>query len=117
MSLETITYENLRREEKSRFLEFEVYPESDLATLAEIAEATERIFEIVALRNDNEHAEHTWRIWLSALKANRSAAIALVGKEIFDRYEKYLKFCIIDSHVANTAQVRIALKRIDNPRP
>lgn len=117
MSLETITYENMRREDRSRFLLENIYPQSDLPTLADIAEATERLFEIVTYRNDRADAERTWRAWLKTLKAKRAEAVQLVGEEKVVTYETYLKFSIIAFHIGNLGLPRIALKRIDTPRP
>jgi cyclopropane-fatty-acyl-phospholipid synthase len=87
-----------------------------LPTLADIAKASERLFEIVRLRNDRDEAERTWREWLVKLRANRQAAVDLVGEEIVRRYEKYLKLSIIGFHVANMGQLRLAMRRIDRPR-
>jgi cyclopropane-fatty-acyl-phospholipid synthase len=116
LSLETIVYEKARREDISEFFITEIYPESDLPTLADIAKASERLFEIVRLRNDRDEAERTWREWLAKLRANRKAAVALVGEEMVRRYEKYLKLSIIGFHVANMGQLRLAMHRIDRPR-
>lgn len=117
MSLETITYENMRRQDRSRFLLENIYPESDLPTLADIAEATERLFELVTYRNDRADAARTWRVWLHNLKAKRAEAVQLVGEEKVATYETYLKFSIIAFHIGNLGLPRMALKRIDRPRP
>lgn len=116
MSLQTISYENSRREDFSKFYGEEIFPESDLPRLSEIAEASERIFEIVALRNDREDYEHTCRAWLSRLKANRVAAVQLVGEQAVKRYEKYLQFSTIGFHLGTMGLLRITLRRIDKPR-
>lgn len=116
MSLQVISYGNMRREDASEFIFTEVLPESDLPSIADIAKATERIFEIVELRNDRKDYVRTCKIWLSKLKANRAAAVKLVGEEVVKRYEKYLNFSIICFHVGTTDLLRIALRRIDNPR-
>jgi cyclopropane-fatty-acyl-phospholipid synthase len=116
LSLETITYERARREDISEFFITEIYPESDLPTLADIAKASERFFEIVRFQNDRDDAERTWRTWLAGLRANRKTAIDLVGEQTVARYEKYLKLSIIGFHVANMNLPRLALRRIDKPR-
>jgi cyclopropane-fatty-acyl-phospholipid synthase len=116
LSLETIVYERARRQELSRFFVTEIYPESDLPTLADIARGSERLFEVVTLRNDRQDAERTWRAWLTGLKASRGAAVDLVGEEMVARYEKYLHLSIIGFHLANMGQLRIAMRRIDEPR-
>ncbi|MBE9037514.1 class I SAM-dependent methyltransferase [aff. Roholtiella sp. LEGE 12411] len=116
ISLQSISYENSRREDFSQFYATEIFPESDLPRLADIATASERIFEVVALRNDREHYARTLRAWQKGLKANRAAAVNLVGEEVVSRYEKYLKFSIIGFHVGTMGLLRVTLRRIDNPR-
>jgi cyclopropane-fatty-acyl-phospholipid synthase len=116
MSLETVSYENAHSEDLSEFFLTEIYPESDLPTLADIAKATERLFEIVRLRNDREDAANTWRAWLAGLRANRGKAIEIVGEKIVAHYEKYLKLSIIGNHTGTMGQLRMALRRIDKPR-
>lgn len=116
ISLQSISYENSRREDFSQFYANEIFPESDLPRLADIATASERIFEVVALRNDREHYARTLRAWQKGLKANRAAAVNLVGEEVVSRYEKYLKFSIIGFHVGTMGLLRVTLRRIDNPR-
>lgn len=116
ISLQTIVYENSRREDFSKFFAEEIFPESDLPRLADIAKATERIFEIVALKNDREHYERTLKVWLKRLKANRKEAVNLVGEKVVARYEKYLAICIIGFHTGTMNLSRLTLRRIDNPR-
>jgi cyclopropane-fatty-acyl-phospholipid synthase len=115
MSLQTMTYGNVRREELSQFIA-DCLPDSDLPSFSEIAEATERIFEIVALRNNREDYVRTWKAWLSNLKANRKAAVNLVGEEMVARYEKFLSLFTIGFHAGNMDLLRITMRRIDNPR-
>ncbi|NJM72008.1 MAG: class I SAM-dependent methyltransferase [Scytonema sp. RU_4_4] len=116
MSLQTGVYGNMRREDFSQFIATEIFPESDYPRLADLAKASEQLFEIVAIRNDPEHYERTCKAWLSKLKTNRAAAVNLIGEEAVVRYEKYLNFCIIGFHIGTINLVRIAMRRIDNPR-
>ncbi|PSP03129.1 MAG: cyclopropane-fatty-acyl-phospholipid synthase [Cyanobacteria bacterium SW_12_48_29] len=116
MSLQTIAWGNMRREDLGEFIPSEIFPESDLPTLADIAKASERIFEVVELRNDRKHYERTHRNWLSMLKANRSAAVNLVGEETVARYEKYLKMSIVGFYTGKNDLLRLTLRRIDSPR-
>lgn len=114
LSLQTIAYEN--RPALASEFSFDIFPESNSPRLAEIAEASERIFEIVAVRNDRKHYERTCRIWLSRLKANRAAAIQEVGEETVARYEKYLKMAIIGFYTSQISLLRLSLRRLDNPQ-
>lgn len=116
LSLQTISYENSRREDFSQFYSNEIFPESDLPRLSNVAEASERLFEVVALRNDRTDYARTCREWLSRLKANKSKAIQLVGAEAVKRYEKYLQFSIIGFHIGTMGLLRITFQRIDKPR-
>lgn len=116
MALQTGIYGNMRREDFSQFIATEVFPESDYPSLAGLAKASERLFEIVAIRNDREDYERTCKAWLSRLKANRAEAVNLVGEEIVRRYEKYLNFCIIGFHIGTIGLIRITMRRIDKPR-
>lgn len=116
VSLQTIAYGNCRKEDMSKFISDDIFPESDLPTIADIAKASERIFEIVTLQNDREHYERTLKVWLKRLKANRKEAVELVGEEVVARYEKYLSFCIIGFHTGTIDLLRISMRRNDNPR-
>jgi len=116
MTLQTIGQLNMRPEDLNECVVTEVLPEGNLPTLAEIAKAYERLFEIVTLQDDRRHYELTCRAWLSRLRANRPEAVKLVGEEVVARYEKWLRFCIIQFHIGTTGLLRITLQRIDNPR-
>ena len=116
MSLQTGVYGNMLREDFSQFIATDVFPESDYPNLVDLAKASERLFEIVAIRNDRKDYELTCKAWLSELKANRTAAVNLVGSEVVARYEKYLNFCIIGFHIGTINLVRITMRRIDKPR-
>lgn len=116
MSLQVSVHGNSRREDANKFLFTEVLPETDFPTLAEIAEGSERIFEIVEVRNDRQDYERTCRAWLVNLKRNRAAAVELVGEEVVNRFEKYLNFSIICFHQGISNLLRITLRRIEKPR-
>ena len=116
MSLQTIVYGNAGREDFSDFFDKEIFPESNLPHIAEIAEASDRLFEIVCLRNDREHYERTFRMWRERLKANWTRAVELVGEETVLRYDKYFQYFIIGCHTERMGLVRVTLRRIDMPR-
>ncbi|BAZ21947.1 cyclopropane-fatty-acyl-phospholipid synthase [Kalymmatonema gypsitolerans NIES-4073] len=113
MTLQTISYGNMRREEASQFMNTDIFPESDLPRLAEIAQSTEGIFEVVMLRNDRKHYARTCEEWLSRLRANRDRAIALVGEDVFSRYERYLKLSAVGFRMGKIALLRLTLRRFD----
>ena len=115
LSLQTIAYGNTSRGNYTQFIGTEIFPESELPTLAEIAEASEGLFEVVSLRNDRQDYEFTCRAWLSRLKANYAAAVNLVGEEMVSSYKKYLNLSIIGFHTGKIVLLRLALQRIDKP--
>ena len=51
LSLQTIAYANMAREQASSFMQQEIFPDADLPTLAEITAAAEGIFEVRSLSN------------------------------------------------------------------
>lgn len=116
LSLQSIVYGNAGREDFSDFFDKEIFPESNLPHIAEIAEASDRLFEIVTLRNDRLHYERTFREWRRRLQARWAEAVALVGEETVLRYDKYFQLCIIGFHVGTMGLARVTLRRIDAPR-
>jgi cyclopropane-fatty-acyl-phospholipid synthase len=84
-----------------------IFPESELPWLSEAIEASERLFEVVSIRNDAAHYARTCRCWLDALRANRDGVIELSGEQVFDEYDRYLR-----SSVAAFARHHVGLARI-----
>jgi cyclopropane-fatty-acyl-phospholipid synthase len=116
LALQTVSYENSRSEDFSEFFATQIFPESDLPRLSEIAAASEMLFEIVALRNDREQYERTMSEWRKRLRANRTQAVALVGEELVARTEKFLQLFMIGFHTGTMGLLRLTLRRIDRPR-
>jgi cyclopropane-fatty-acyl-phospholipid synthase len=117
LSLQTIVYGNCLREDFSPFFAQEIFPESDLPRPAEIIAASDRLFELVLVRNHREHYDRTCETWWRRLRRNRAEAIRLVGEQVVTRYEKYLQYCTIAFHVGTMGLMRFTLRRIDTPRP
>lgn len=115
MTLQTIAYGNVSRTNLSAFVETDIFPESELPKLSEIVEASEGLFEIVALRNDREDYERTNREWLSRLRANRLEAVELVGDGNVARYERYLSLFIIGFHTGTMHLLRLTMRRNNKP--
>jgi cyclopropane-fatty-acyl-phospholipid synthase len=116
LSLQTMSYENSRREDFSDFFNKEIFPESDLPRLSEIAQASDRLFEVVTLRNDRLHYARTLQEWRQRMKARKAEATALVGEQVVARYDKYLQLAMIGFHAGTMGLLRIALRRLDRPR-
>lgn len=117
ISLQTIAYGNTRPEDLDEFIANDIFPESDLPRLAEIAEAIECLFEIVTLQNDRYDYVKTLKKWRSTLRNNREKAIELVGEEEVIKFERYLRLSAYMFESGNCDLYRIAFRRIDNPRP
>lgn len=118
MTLQSIAYGDLPRDQRFRdtFIADEVFPESDLPRLAEIAEACEGLFEIVRVRNDRRDYAHTCRAWFQRLRANRSRALECAGPETTARYERFLRTFAYSFSLGAFDLLRIALRRSDRRR-
>lgn len=119
LSLQTFAYGNTRSREEAmkmpatQFLAKEIFKETDPPRLANIAEATEGTFEVVALRNDRHDYARTCREWLTRLQDQRAAAVAVVGEEVVARYERYLQYSFIGFETGNLALFRITLRSLN----
>ena len=116
ISIQTIVYENARKQNSNKFLSEEVWPESDLARQFEIFKSTDMLFEILSFQNYREHYVRTFKAWLKKLKANRAAAVNLVGEEVFARYLKYCSLFTIAFHTGTANVSCISMRKIDNSR-
>jgi cyclopropane-fatty-acyl-phospholipid synthase len=112
LSLQTIAYLNMRREDASKFMNKEIFPNSDLPYLEEIVEASSGCFEIVALRNDRLDYAHTCKLWGRRLKANRSEAVVVSDEATVRRYEKYLQEGSVGFFLGKLSLLRITGKKL-----
>ena len=110
MSLQTIAYGTMKREEASQFINTEIFPNADLPTLGEIVTATEGIFEITMIRNDRLHYAKTFSVWAGSLRDNRHRATSLVGSAVSRRYERYLTQSSLGFLMGKIGLLRIALR-------
>lgn len=116
MSLQMIAYGNASPADLDSFIASQIFEESDLPSLSEVAQAVEQRFEIVTLRNDRDDYARTLRAWLRRLQARRAEAVALAGDAVVARFENYLRLCIYIFVSGGCDLHRIALRRIDRPR-
>ncbi|MCW7541681.1 cyclopropane-fatty-acyl-phospholipid synthase family protein [Aquabacterium sp. A7-Y] len=112
LSLQTIAFGSMKREEASAFINNEIFPASDLPRLGEIAEAADGILEIVQVRNDRLHYAKTFEVWAQNLRAHRDAAIDRVGEDVVKRYERYLKQSSMGFYMGKLALYRVTLRPI-----
>jgi cyclopropane-fatty-acyl-phospholipid synthase len=111
MSLQTMAYGGIGRFKSSALAS--IFPESDLPRLSELADAMERKFEIVRMRNDPQHYADTVRVWLDAMKRHREEIVALVGEERTVEYEHFL-YAGIKGYEAGVFNLyRFTLRRVD----
>jgi cyclopropane-fatty-acyl-phospholipid synthase len=114
--LQMIAYGNSAPEDLDSFISERIFPESDLPRLSEVIEACEGLFEVRSLRNDRAHYATTLRAWLVRLRAGKDRAIAEVGAEVVDTYEKYLRLSVFMFDSGACDLHRVSFKRIDRPR-
>ena len=117
MSLQTFAYGSGRPRQQAiddpstRFLAAEIFQETDPPTLANIADAAVGTFEVVALENDRTGYARTCKEWSERLRKAREQAIAIVGEEAYERYQRYLNYAFVGFHTGNLDLYRITLQR------
>jgi cyclopropane-fatty-acyl-phospholipid synthase len=121
LSLQTIAYGDvdptqIRTSSPVRFIIQEIFPESELPTLGQIIQASDGLFEVVALRNDRENYERTCRVWCSRLTAQRRQAEATAGADVVARYVRYLRLSAAAFQFGQTCLLRLAFRRLDGRR-
>ncbi|MGW5310679.1 SAM-dependent methyltransferase [Nocardia thailandica] len=110
LSLQTIVYGNMRREDASAFMQREIFPDAELPTPAEILTAAQDSFEVVALTNGRLDYAWTCEEWGRRLRARRAEATALVGADTVARYERYLKLSALGFRMGKLALLRLVLR-------
>jgi cyclopropane-fatty-acyl-phospholipid synthase len=116
LAVQTICTGNMWRRDFSPFFAQEIFPESDLPALHDIAAACDRLFEVVLVRNDRLHYARTLRCWRQRLAKHRQAAIVSSSAETVERYERYLDLARIGFATGTMGLLRLRLRRIDAPR-
>ncbi|MGW4364065.1 class I SAM-dependent methyltransferase [Nocardia takedensis] len=109
LSLQTIAYANMAREQASSFMQQEIFPDADLPTLAEITAAAEGIFEVRSLSNGRLDYAWTCGEWARRLRENREAATELVGAEQVARYQRYLKLSALGFRMGKIGLLRLVM--------
>jgi cyclopropane-fatty-acyl-phospholipid synthase len=112
MSLQTIAYGTLRRDDPNVAMMSEIFPDSDLPRLEEIVVACDGLFEIVLVRNDRHDYARTCELWAGRLKAERARAVDLVGRDQVARYERYLRLSAAGFRSGRLNLFRLTLRPI-----
>jgi cyclopropane-fatty-acyl-phospholipid synthase len=94
------------------FIADKIFPESELPWLSEIAEASERRFDVVSARNDADDYARTCQAWLDGLVANRTPATELVGAQQVADYERYLAASVASFTNRHLGLMRIVFERV-----
>ena len=116
MSLQSIGLGTVDRGVEGQFIAENIFPESDLPRLGEIADASEGIFEIVAVRNDRADYKRTNHEFRDRLRKNWDAAVSLVGEEMVRRFDKYFRISAAGFSRGTTNLYRITFRKVAHPR-
>lgn len=112
LSLQTISFGNMKREDANDFMYTEIYPESDLPYLADIVEAVDGLFEVVAVRNDRLDYARSYDEWYTNLRERRDEAVEMMGEEEVIRFEKFYKMGSIGMRMNKIGLLRFCLRPI-----
>src|SRR5260370_21266188 len=116
MSLQTIGLGTVDRGIEGQFVAKNIFPENDLPRLGGIADRSERIFEIVSVRNDRADYKRTNHEFRDRLRKNWDAAVSLVGEETVRRFDKYFRVSAAGFSRGTTNLYRITFRRLAHPR-
>ncbi len=116
MSMQTVAYGNSLQKDFDKFIAQEIFPETDTPRLWEIFAASDRLFEVIQLRNDRDDYRRTLRAWYSNLKARREKAVAMKGEAEIRKFEQYLRLMAYMFEVGGLDLHRITFRKIDAPR-
>jgi cyclopropane-fatty-acyl-phospholipid synthase len=117
LSLQTIAYGDIPRDRplRDRFIVDQVFPESELPRLADIARAAEMELEIERVRSDRGDYVKTLRAWFDRLRARRADAVAVSSEEVVARCERYLRMFAYSMELGAFTLLRLTMRRIDLP--
>lgn len=117
LSLQTIAYGDIPRDRqlRDRFIVDDVFPESELPRLADIARAAEMELEIEKVRNDRDDYVKTLRAWFDRLRAQRADAVAVSSEDVVARCERYLRTFAYSFELGAFTLLRLTMRRIDLP--
>ena len=110
MSLQTMAYG------RGQYVEgavANIFPESDLPRLHELASGMDGSFEIVRMRNDPAHYARTVRIWRENMHPHRAELAQLVGDARVVHFEKFLEAGARGYEAGIFNLFRFTLQRVD----
>lgn len=93
LSLQTIMWMNMNRENEVKNLTPTVFPESNLPYFADVVEASQKWFHVLEFHNRPDDYSKTLREWIKRLRNNKEVIYETHGKPVFRRYKKgFAKF-------------------------
>ena len=102
---------------EGQFVAENIFPESDLPRLGEIADAAEGLFEVVSVRNDRSDYKRTNQEFRDRLRKRAgSRQSSLVGEETVRRFDKYFRVSAAGFSRGTTNLYRITFRRLAHPR-
>ncbi|MEV4411514.1 class I SAM-dependent methyltransferase [Catellatospora sp. NPDC049609] len=116
LSLQTIAYADMSPSDASTFIQQEIFPNADLPTFAEIAQAAEGVFEIESVGNGRLDYARTLEEWGRRLRAHRDEATDLVGPETVARYARYLKLSALGFRMGKLCLLRLVFRPYSDRR-
>ena len=112
MTLQTMAFHNMKREDASEFMNNVIFPDSDLPFLRDILAALEGLFEVVTMRDDRLDYARTMDAWARNLYANRETAEKLIGQKKATDMERYFKLTSMGFRMGKQSLLRFALRPI-----
>jgi cyclopropane-fatty-acyl-phospholipid synthase len=94
------------------FIVDRIFPESELPWPSEILEASERLFDVVSMRNDPSHYARTCQAWRDGLRSHSDQARELVGEQTTADYDRYLAAAADAFLNHHLGLVRITFQRV-----
>jgi cyclopropane-fatty-acyl-phospholipid synthase len=116
MSLQTVAYGNSLQKDFDKFIAQEIFPETDTPRLWEVFAGSDRLFEVIQVRNDRDDYRRTLRAWYSNLKNRREEAVTMKGETEIRKFEQYLRLMAYMFEVGGLDLHRITFRKIDSPR-
>jgi cyclopropane-fatty-acyl-phospholipid synthase len=91
LSLQTIAWGDIEDGEEAAIPLQQFFPDSNLPHVEEVVGASRRHFELLTFENRRRDYELTLRCWLANLRRRKEEALALVGREQYDFYDRCLQ--------------------------
>ena len=110
LSVQTIAYANMSPADASTFIQREIFPNADLPTLAEIAQAAEGVLEIQSIGNGRLEYARTLEAWALRLREHQQEATELVGPAVVARYKRYLKLSALGFRMGKLCLLRLVFR-------